>query len=149
MLFPSHIVLLYPFLFFRISLSSLIFSLFPVDIFSFCHCECHRKWVHAQLSAGLISTGLKHKCKIVFVSRRPWSSLCSLCLSPGGFTFRAEAELDSLVFQKMPWLCKQPEATRHLKEVSISSWSFREKQQRPHSRTFHCFVFLRFMRVFF
>jgi len=78
MSFPSHIMFLYLFLSFLISVSVLIFSLFPVDIFSFSHSECHRKWGHSQLSVGLASTGLKHNCRIVLVSGGPYSSPHSL-----------------------------------------------------------------------
>lgn len=138
---------------FFLTLLILIFSLFPVDIFTLSLCECHSKWVHAQLSAGVASTQFKHKWKIKLIcgrpSKLPMQSVETGKLSPVGVTFQVEAKLDSLVFQKMPWLCRQPETARHLKEGSIKSLSFYGRQPRPHRRTFHCLAFLRFMLIFF
>lgn len=62
MSFASHLVFLYPFLSFLISLLTLIISLFPADTVSFSHCECHREWMlsfHLDLLPLGLSTGVK------------------------------------------------------------------------------------------
>lgn len=62
---------------FLTSFSILIFALFPVDIFSFTHCKCHRKRVHTQLSACL-PPGLSISVKL-YLSVEDHEDLYAVC----------------------------------------------------------------------